>query len=889
MLKKILPFLFLCGVLSAAALPDGWAPYHSAKNTAPGTVTLQGKNIRITDPDDKVETGITKTFDITPGSYFRICTQVQLAGKQPVQPMEISAYYIPWQKNRAGTSHIAGPGEQELIFGPVPDGIKKVKVYIYSLRPSANDVQITVPQVEISAKPIISENTPAAAIVQKQVYLSPDGNDNHDGSRAKPWKTIAKANYSVHPGMTVVFLPGKYEGTIAPGRSGAPDAPIVYKAEKAGTVTLTGSAKTAIAARIENRRYIKLEGFQFRVSPGMKWLMVLNSSFCYFNDLDMEYSTVANPVGTRNCTDLYFNNIRAVRCASRRPSGTLAGDMWNNDNLHRAVFSNMRIGKVGHRPFGLNYDCSNIVIRDTIFDCRWGRNFEFFSAEKVLMERCIITNAFEGSGSFDGSAKLYINDAIFRRNLILRNGYGPLGLGGYRYRDWPRFFTTGLRFYNNTFFDNQDFAMSMGGDSFDKGYTSFRNNLFMNNIYAYNDLEKGMCLRFTHRSSAENCMVAGNLFAGNTPETKTIHAVTYPERADYTAEEANAALPEFYRDNFTADPAFADQEKGNFTLKSNSPAIDKALPLTKVAKMAEGYFIFGNPQPSIFLPVEDWRFFYDGFGIEGEKGDFIMVGPDKKLARIVRIYHRQKILQLDRAIPVKAGESVQLAYEGKAPDLGAYEFNAAKSTGPVFDDQTIRRNPDPETLLKADMEDATTEDWFYLWNFSRQPNSYAQRVKGGFTGNYAWRVYYEPYETLRYKTESNPKFAGQGSTLSTHLSPAGWRFARYPYLRFAYKVPKGVPVGVILYCASRSAAPHAKSFCIAASPAFRTQEGYTDAKLASLTDDGEWHKIEIDVRKLPDTGACYKLHFWAGGMNGKPGSEYFLDDLEISARPESEK
>ena len=99
----------------------------------------------------------------------------------------------------------------------------------------------------------------------------------------------------------------------------------------------------------------------------------------------------------------------------------------------------------------------------------------------------------------------------------------------------------------------------------------------------------------------------------------------------------------------------------------------------------------------------------------------------------------------------------------------------------------------------------------------------------------------------------------------------------------------GVPVGVILYCASRSAAPHAKSFCIAASPAFRTPEGYTDAKLASLTDDGEWHKIEIDVRKLPETGACYKLHFWAGGMNGKPGSEYFLDDLEISANPESEK
>ena len=302
--------------------------------------------------------------------------------------------------------------------------------------------------------------------------------------------------------------------------------------------------------------------------------------------------------------------------------------------------------------------------------------------------------------------------------------------------------------------------------------------------------------------------------------------------------------------------------------------------------MAEGYFIFGNPEPSTFLPVEDARFFYDGFGLEGEKGDVIMVGPDKKLARIIRIYPRQKILHLDRPIPVKPGETVQLAYEGNAPDLGAYEFNAAKSTGPVFDDKSIRQNPDPQTLLKADMEESTTEDWFYLWNFSRQPNSYAQRTKSGFNGGYAWRVYYEPYEILRYKTESDPKFAGQGSTLSTHLSPAGWRFAKYPYLRFAYKVPKGVPVGVIMYCHSRSAMPHEKSFCIASSPAFEMPKGYTEVKLATLIDDGEWHKIEIDVRKLQGAGACYKLRFWAGGMKGQPGSEYFLDDLEISAVPE---
>ena len=76
MLKKCLPLLFLCGILSAADLPGGWKIYRSAKNTVQGTVSLQGKNIRVTDPDNKVENGITQTFDVAPGSYFRIRTQV---------------------------------------------------------------------------------------------------------------------------------------------------------------------------------------------------------------------------------------------------------------------------------------------------------------------------------------------------------------------------------------------------------------------------------------------------------------------------------------------------------------------------------------------------------------------------------------------------------------------------------------------------------------------------------------------------------------------------------------------------------------------------------------------------------------------------------------------
>jgi hypothetical protein len=48
------------------------------------------------------------------------------------------------------------------------------------------------------------------------------------------------------------------------------------------------------------------------------------------------------------------------------------------------------------------------VVRQCIFDCRWGRNFEFFSTPRLLVEECVITNYLDGSGSADGRAKLLL-------------------------------------------------------------------------------------------------------------------------------------------------------------------------------------------------------------------------------------------------------------------------------------------------------------------------------------------------------------------------------------------------------------------------------------------------------------------------------------------------
>ena len=69
--------------------------------------------------------------------------------------------------------------------------------------------------------------------------LSPDGNDENPGTRARPWRSIARANQTLRPGDTATFLPGRYAGVIEPGVSGEKGSRSLSLGAAAGAI-LTG-------------------------------------------------------------------------------------------------------------------------------------------------------------------------------------------------------------------------------------------------------------------------------------------------------------------------------------------------------------------------------------------------------------------------------------------------------------------------------------------------------------------------------------------------------------------------------------------------------------------------------------------------------------------------
>lgn len=276
------------------------------------------------------------------------------------------------------------------------------------------------------------------------------------------------------------------------------------------------------------------------------------------------------------------------------------------------------------------------------------------------------------------------------------------------------------------------------------------------------------------------------------------------------------------------------------------------------------------------LPVADARWFYDGFGITGQDGDFVWVGRDRHAARITRTDRESNVLHLDRDVRWKAGEPVSLPYVGRAPDFGAMEHDA--EVEPWFYRITVPpgirwqppNNPSAP-LVKTDFEDETIETWGYVWNLDRKRDTgYAHAGDTAATGAFSLRLY----------------ATGDRSILGGDVKPPVWELDRYPIVCFDYRIPVGVPVGVWLDCFDTEAYG-AGRVCVGGTSARRSGSA-KDLGKYQLVDDNQWHSITFDARVIwevfPQVRYLQSFQFYTQ-ENGRKGDEFWVDDFAITAMP----
>jgi hypothetical protein len=702
-------------------------------------------------------------------------------------------------------------------------------------------------------------------------FVSPSGDDASPGTRAQPWQTLAKANAMLQAGDTVVLLEGEYAGVIEPANSGEEGKPITYRAASPLKAIITGgkaSDDVTTCVRLREREYIVIDGLSLLPTRG-GWMKLDSASYCVIRNCHMEHATgVYGPIECRGCHYNRYENLACFRSVNLGEWGHVLGDMWNNFDCSHNLFYRVHISRAGHRPFGLWFDCPYNVVRECVFDCRWGRNFECFSTPRLLMERCVITNGFDGSGSADGRAKLFIVDSIFRHNVIYRNYYGPLVINSYRWETNEPWGMLRSRLYHNTWYRNHEYGYEMV-DLGEKPETHYvAGNVFANNVFAGNDPGGDGLALLLYSNIGEDNLFRSNLLFGSKPGDKTVRydwkfpGVESWDGLTMTATEANEQKPAQFAGNLDADPLFADPEQDDYRLREGSPCLDAGEPLAAVRESGSGRE----------MPVDDARPFYDGFGIPGETGDLVLIGPRTQQAVVVKADIEANVLTLDRDLAWKQGDGVSLPYVGGAPDLGAYERGAEKQrwyAGPAIPDglrvETMETATKP--IVVTDFEPENLEEWFYYWNFSRQRNTNA-RIDDttAFIGSRSMRVYAEK----------------DGAILSCDIRPRWWDIDRFPTVRFAYRIPPGVPVGVWLH-AFRSTNHGQGAVCVGGT-ATRNVGGFKDLSKIALADDDQWHEVEIDARWVrevfPDVRLLQMFRFFTNG-NGKEGQQFWFDNLRI--------
>lgn len=700
-----------------------------------------------------------------------------------------------------------------------------------------------------------------------EYYLSPDGDDDASGTREAPWDTLREANERLQPGDTLIFLDGEYEWSISPANSGEEGAPITYRAQNSQKAVLRG-IDTRRAIAIEDREHVVVEGFRVEPMEGSGWMQLTRTRHITIRDCTFE-ETTGFIIG---CEDSHYNryeNNRALRSLRLNAWGHTGGDMWNNVNCSHNVFEGNYFSRCGHRPLGFLRDSPNNVVRGNVFDGRWGRNFEFFSTPQMLIEGNVITNGFMGSGSADGRAKLFIIDSIFRRNVIHRNWYMPLVINSYHYRGFPEpFGMYDSRLYNNTWYRNHDGAFQMadyGGEAEREHYVA--NNIFVNNIMYDNDpAGQHLALRLRANIADDNRWLS-NTISGDRPGRGVIrYDLEYPRATEWPGEamtvaEAEEARPEQFASNLDADPRFVDADADDYRLAAGSPAVDAGRPLTRTASAGSGQVI----------SVQDARYFYDGFGIRGEQGDLIWVGEECKPARVLRRDLESNTLTVDHSLTWEAGDPVTLPYAGAAPDHGAYERGGEEDwhIEPVIPEglrvPTMATSTEPIVAINFEEEDL--EQWHWFFSFSRQRNT-DSRVDDttANTGKRSMRVFAEADE----------------ATLSCHMLPRWWDIDRFPYVRLAYRIPEGVPVGIQLQQFPTD--ERGLGAVYIAGSANHDPGGLQNLGAGKLIDDDQWHEITLDVRVIrevyPDGQTIKMLRFYTNS-NGTEGQQFWWDDFTI--------
>ncbi|UCE86770.1 MAG: right-handed parallel beta-helix repeat-containing protein [Deltaproteobacteria bacterium] len=528
----------------------------------------------------------------------------------------------------------------------------------------------------------------AAPVRAATYYVSQSGNDLASGSFENPWRTLAKANQTLVAGDTVFIRGGTYPEAIRPVRSGADGSPIVYARHLDEVPVLTG-VPDCVALR--DRSYVTIDGITCDgllpkpdatvqngvILPSGSYNVIQNGTFRNLDNIGILVSE-----GSHH-NQVLGNRIEYVGWSS---DAVQQGEAIDVSAANRNLFEGNVAQFAGHNIVRLRDGASYNIFRDNDFSNPWWRIVTFGGETSVY-------NVFEGNRVSDSRVpvgfggippftfKIWSPHNIIRRNVFHDNRLATLVASGMT-GTAPRVGQN--KIYHNVFYRNGRAGivnMDDGNAAVATDSNQFVNNILYKNGYSHTiGIDLGPTqIEFAlsvddPATAADEEYLDGNRFRHNDilddgpGETVIkVDGIFQSNLATY-----QSLFPDHFIGNIESDPRFEDADLADFRIQSNSACRDAGTFLTRTLGAGSGSQI----------ALEDAGYFSDGHGVR--PGDQIQLEGQTARATICSVDYAADTITVDAILSWNAGDGVTLAYEGSAPDIGAFEFGASSEPPVIF-------------------------------------------------------------------------------------------------------------------------------------------------------------------------------------------------------------
>lgn len=506
------------------------------------------------------------------------------------------------------------------------------------------------------------------------------------------YSNFAGAAAVASPGHVVSIRAGTYNEKLIPINSGTLGNEITYRNYNQESVVITGPFRPAID--LTNRQYIIIEGLN--ITNVDRWLYLVNAHNNVIKG--NTFQTATDAVGGGK-TGIFLNNATFNKVLNNTLVDN-AADSITMVNADRNIVEGNTFRKAGHALWAIRCGNYNILRANyfhnvsqkigEVYDCDGASGYNKFNATKFNL---IEGNEFaytpsSGNASPFSGIQYAGQDSIIRRNTF-HDTVGPalrMAIYGAEAQ-----YNTGNRVYHNVFYGT-DYAgvfIEQGGTFVDN---IFKNNILMKSVFVANDTRWSWWVNTVSGKPVQ--VMTGRLdgFEFDTNAFFNAQAgetwlMTYGWRTPVWSQQNDIAwwetnYPQLIKNSIEQDASFVSEANSDFRLSANSPLIDAGTFLTSTVNAGSGNV----------MTVADTSYFYDGFGIPGEAGDTIQLNGQSGTATVVAVDYTNNTLTLDRNLSWSAGQGLSLAFNGSAPDIGAFEAGGSAILAPLMPPSNIQIN-----------------------------------------------------------------------------------------------------------------------------------------------------------------------------------------------------